>query len=136
MMRLHSNSNPWIDRKRLPFIYLASHKSTFLQYIIHRLDNLYIRIKIDSTILIKHPKTSIITHKSIFLGYISLTCIRDNIYIKIILIPLPYLIVWKIFLPTLNTFLCRFWQRTSPKPTIMNYSRYHLYLYIEVYSKC
>ena len=95
-----------------------------------RFYNFNIYIKIKPTVFIKDPKTSIITHKCIFLCLVSLSCIRYNIYIKITLIPFLYFIIWKIFFPRCYTLLSQRRQWGISKPTIMNYFRYHTLCYL------
>ena len=109
----HPHAEAWVDARfariclQLRFgVSFKSHKVSLRDNIINRSNHLHVCIKVNSTIFIKHPKSSIITHKGIFLRLICLSSIRNDIHIKIILIPLLYFIIWQILLPRSNALLC------------------------------
>ena len=121
--RIHHRSSNKIFRYHFAH-HLHTHKCTLLNDIVYRPDDFNISIKIDTSIVIQNPKSSIIAHKRVFPNAIGFGSIRNNIDIKVILIPLPNLIVGHILAPTLNTLHCTFRQRIPPKPAIMYYFRY------------
>ena len=104
---------------------LASHKRAARNNVIYGLNDLHIYIKIQTSIAVKHPKTGIVAHISKLPCLISFRSIRNDIDIKILFVPLLYLIVGQKLSPRSDTFLCTLGQRFSAKPTIMNYLRYH-----------
>src|SRR5699024_6150135 len=95
------------------------------QQIIYRSNKLDVYIKIYSSLLINRQKPYIITQKSKFSIIICKCCISILTNIKIILIPFYNLIIRAIFFPTIYTFDRLIRKLIFPKPTIMDFFRYH-----------
>ena len=105
------------------FIILLFHsqKITARHDIIHISDDLHISIEIDASVMIQNPESGIVADESIFAGSISLTSVRDCIYIKIAFIPASDFIFRKELLPGRDTFLCTSWERLASEPAIVYY---------------
>lgn len=114
---------------------LESHKVATSYDVVNRSYHLNVRIEVDAAIFMQNPEASIVAHESILLHGIRLSRIRNDVNIKVILIPLFYLIIRQVLLPRSNALLRQFGQRIASEPAVMYNFWYHIRLFINYSSE-
>lgn len=115
---------------------LKSRHSVVRQQGVKRFDHLYVGIHINATLVVKGIQAHHIRYESELAGVIRLTYIGIHIKVKVILVPLLYLIVRAILFPRFYTFQRQFGHLSTAEPAVMNYFGYHKLIYFALDKAC
>ncbi len=86
--------------------HLNTHKCPSFYDVIHRAYHLHIGIEIQSAVLVKNLETRIVAYESIFTHTVGFLSVRNDVDIKVILIPLLDFIVGEVLSPRSDTLEC------------------------------
>ena len=103
----------------------AAHEGAAGDDVVQRADDLHVRVEVQATVFVEYFEARVVRHEGILPSLVRLPRIGNLVHVKIILVPLPYLIVRQELPPRLDALHRQRRQWITPKPAVMNHLGYH-----------